>query len=284
MNTTIIIDTKSLTPKTTIGGPLTKKHDAIVISTPRVSYIKRLGLLLLASPSFRETISVIAYLSIDKHMKRVTLLIPNPDKKEDVISAVNRYIPHTYEIKEYSNNVEMNNSIPVNSISPRPVTSIPSPLPQFDEVSMKFLRTVWMTGVTENKNGSFSQKEVFGHVGLGNDGKLSIDFNSIVFGNDNGIVTTSDSLISFHSHPESMYYQKKCKYAWPSGRDYNTICKKGIQTIHFIATREGIYRVTTTDVKPPMRIKILEVEYPYEHVNIMNLKYSEYLTVDFIEN
>ena len=282
METSLLVDSSSLTPKTTIGGPLTKRHDAIIVSSPGINYLKRLGLSLLSSPAFRESATVIAYVSIDREVKRVSLLIPNPDRKTDVMSAINRYIPTDYEISEGVGRSKMNISYPTNAPSPRLLKHTPSHLPGFDMASGLFLRDGWMFGVTENKNGSFSQKEIFGCIGLGVGGELSIDFNSMGFGDVDGVSVDVLSSISFHTHPEAMYYKNKCLFAWPSGRDYNTLAE-GVKKIHFVSSREGVYRITTTGVKPTGRLTIPVVDTPLDHVNIMNDLYSEYMTLEFTE-
>lgn len=120
-----------------------------------------------------------------------------------------------------------------------------------DGETIDFLKNITIAGVTEDENGSTSQKEVFGKFDVidikienGNiTHTLKLDKASIIYGEDDNI-SAPPSLYNFHSHPFQAYLKYKTEFGVPSVSDFMAVYRlvKFYNTIvHFVASLEGLY-------------------------------------------
>jgi hypothetical protein len=120
-----------------------------------------------------------------------------------------------------------------------------------DKDTIDFLKHLTIAGVTQNKSGDRSQKEVFGSFLIlkstmkGNDivHTLGINEKSLVYGTEDQI-TAPGGLYTFHSHPFNAYLKYKTDNGYPSATDYwavYNLCRFHRAIVHFIASLEGLY-------------------------------------------
>jgi hypothetical protein len=114
---------------------------------------------------------------------------------------------------------------------------------------VEFLRKTSKMGITMNKNGKKSQKELTGELYVKEVVKdtngfvyiIDINKNSITSGEEEN-VNVSPTRYNFHSHPHEAYVRHSVDKAWPSQTDYLGYHKLGQNTIfHCVATLEGVY-------------------------------------------
>lgn len=115
--------------------------------------------------------------------------------------------------------------------------------------ALKFLRKTTKKGITVNKNGKKSQKELTGELYVKKvdqeNGqiiyKIDVDKGSVQSGEEEN-VDVSATRYNFHSHPQEAYLKYSVDKAWPSQTDYLGYLKLGNSTIfHCVATLEGLY-------------------------------------------
>jgi hypothetical protein len=115
--------------------------------------------------------------------------------------------------------------------------------------AVSFLKTASKKGITVNKDGSKSQKELTGELEIekvvrqGEKIIYIIDVNrgSIESGDEEDVNVVA-TRYNFHSHPEEAYVRHSVEKAWPSVTDYLGYLKLGKNTIfHCVATLEGVY-------------------------------------------
>lgn len=120
---------------------------------------------------------------------------------------------------------------------------------QFSSKAVSFLQKASKMGITLNKNGEKSQKELTGELSVGNVKKegnkfiyvIDVDEGSVESGEEED-VDVSASRYNFHSHPHEAYVRHRVDKAWPSLTDYLGYLQLGINTIfHCVATLEGVY-------------------------------------------
>jgi hypothetical protein len=120
---------------------------------------------------------------------------------------------------------------------------------KFTTKALEFLKKTAEIGITLNKNGQRTQKELTGILYPSNITKegnryiyhISVNENSIEHGSEEE-VNVSPTRYNFHSHPKEAYIRHSVKNAWPSVTDYLGYLKLGNNTIfHCIATLEGVY-------------------------------------------
>lgn len=124
----------------------------------------------------------------------------------------------------------------------------------FDKETMDYLKLLSHHGNTMNRDKTFTQKEVGGKFTINTTTKnfvhrLSIDKDSIIYGEEEGVVML-DGLYTFHTHPMEAYKKHSVKHAWPSCQDYfgYLSCVKLYGTIlHAIISIEGVYVITLSD-------------------------------------
>lgn len=120
---------------------------------------------------------------------------------------------------------------------------------KFSNKAIAFLKTTSKKGITINKDGTKSQKELTGELEIedviqeNNKIIYIIDVNkSSVSSGEEEEVNVSATRYNFHSHPEEAYVRHSVSKAWPSLTDYLGYLKLGKNTIfHCVATLEGIY-------------------------------------------
>ena len=120
--------------------------------------------------------------------------------------------------------------------------------------AIKYLKSLSSSGSSLNLNGTISQKEISGSLGITKVVKIDGMVVYVVDPNNDSIkngeeetVTISRSLYNFHSHPEEAYIRHSVSNGWPSGTDYLGYLETVLmfQTIfHCVATIEGVYVIT----------------------------------------
>lgn len=120
---------------------------------------------------------------------------------------------------------------------------------QLDKKAISFLRKASKIGITLNKNGKKSQKELTGELIVKEVIKknnkfiyiIDIDEGSVRSGEEEE-VDVSATRYNFHSHPQEAYIRHSVDNAWPSVTDYLGYLQLGNNTIfHIVATLEGVY-------------------------------------------
>jgi hypothetical protein len=121
--------------------------------------------------------------------------------------------------------------------------------------AINFLKSASKLGVTVNKNGTQSQKELTGELYVKNVIKdnnkiiyiIDIDKGSVESGNEEN-VDVFPTRYNFHSHPHEAYVRHSVNKAWPSLTDYLGYLKLGANTIfHCVASLEGLYVLSFTN-------------------------------------
>lgn len=116
--------------------------------------------------------------------------------------------------------------------------------------AVEFLKKTSKMGITMNKDGKKSQKELTGELYVRDVVRdpqnmfvyvIDINKNSIASGEEEN-VNVSPTRYNFHSHPHEAYVRHSVDKAWPSQTDYLGYHKLGKNTIfHCVATLEGVY-------------------------------------------
>ncbi len=120
---------------------------------------------------------------------------------------------------------------------------------QFSPQAITFLKKTSKLGITKNKDGSSSQKELSGDLTVSKIKNENNKFIYIISLNEKNVssgseeeVNVSPTRYNFHSHPEEAYVRHSVDKAWPSVTDYLGYLSLGTKTIfHCVATIEGIY-------------------------------------------
>lgn len=121
--------------------------------------------------------------------------------------------------------------------------------------AIQFLKSASKLGITINKNGTKSQKELTGELYVKNvikeDNKIiyiiDIDKDSVKSGSEEN-VDVYPTRYNFHSHPHEAYVRHSVDKAWPSMTDYLGYLKLGENTIfHCVASLEGLYILSFTN-------------------------------------
>ena len=123
---------------------------------------------------------------------------------------------------------------------------------QITKKALKFLKKASKIGITINKNGKKSQKELTGELYVGKivkkGGKIvhliELDHGSVSSGEEEE-VDVEGTRYNFHSHPKEAYVRHSVDKAWPSQTDYLGYLYLGNDTIlHCVATLEGLYALS----------------------------------------
>ena len=123
-----------------------------------------------------------------------------------------------------------------------------------DKDTIDFLKYLSIAGVTKNKKGDRSQKEVFGSFSIlessmkGNEivHTLQVNKESLLYGSDDEIKAPG-GLYTFHSHPFNAYLKYKTDNGYPSASDYwavYNLCKFYKAIVHFVSSLEGLYVIS----------------------------------------
>lgn len=121
---------------------------------------------------------------------------------------------------------------------------------RFSEETIKYLKTMPVSGTTLNKNGTLSQKEISGEFFI-NKMKNSKLYNVHINHKNlkNGEEQETEILHSsynFHLHPKEAYVDNKVLLGWPSSQDYSTFLLSTFfygTVFHVVVALEGVYIV-----------------------------------------
>lgn len=196
----------------------------------------------ISSPQFSQTVDKLVH----NGFSHPVLVTENPAKEKiDLSLSVNR----TNSASSISYNSVMNQITHVldhkNKDKDSPCTLTAKITPR----ALKFLRKTTKQGITVNKNGKKSQKELTGELYVKKvdqeNGqivyKIDVDKGSVQSGEEEN-VDVSATRYNFHSHPQEAYLKYSVDKAWPSQTDYLGYLKLGNSTIfHCVATLEGLY-------------------------------------------
>jgi hypothetical protein len=120
---------------------------------------------------------------------------------------------------------------------------------QINSKALSFLKKTSKIGITLNKNGKKSQKELTGVLFVKEVVKkggrivyiIDVDESTVQPGSEEE-VDVSPTRYNFHSHPHEAYVRHSVDKAWPSLTDYLGYIQLGKNTIfHCVATLEGLY-------------------------------------------
>jgi hypothetical protein len=125
---------------------------------------------------------------------------------------------------------------------------------QFDLKTGKQLKEIAKYGLTLNKDGTFTQKEIGGTFTLGDNSvrsvyPLSLNLDSIIYGGEES-VNIVKGLYSFHTHPKEAYDRNDVKNGWPSPQDYIGFLSCSIDygaIAHFVVGLEGVYIISMSN-------------------------------------
>lgn len=115
-----------------------------------------------------------------------------------------------------------------------------------DKECSKYLRSLTEGAKTKNKDGTFSQKEVFGIFQISKSAKgykLNVDRKRNEIGDEEEVLGVS-AIFNFHTHPREAYENNKVEYGWPSSQDFvgfMYMALSGKTVFHCVVTLEGIY-------------------------------------------
>lgn len=119
---------------------------------------------------------------------------------------------------------------------------------RFTDTTLKYFKQLSRIGVTLNKNGSITQKELSGvlNTGIASEDQvfpLELDRISITSGEEEEAMSLKGHY-SFHTHPEEAYKRHRVSLGWPSAQDYVAYLssvKIHNCILHIIVALEGLY-------------------------------------------
>lgn len=157
--------------------------------------------------------------------------------------------------------------------------------------AIRYLRDLQQIGVTMNKDGTMSQKEIAGNLvcnSVDSDlvHNLGIDYNSMIIGSEMG-VPIAPGLYNFHSHHRQAYSRAKVKYGWPSAQDYVGFLMAFLEDntiLHLVTSIEGLYLLTMSEYSIENKEKLSKDIIPFiiENYNLCGstktpVEYTRYI-------
>ena len=121
---------------------------------------------------------------------------------------------------------------------------------RFSEETVKYLKTMPISGTTLNKNGTLSQKEISGEFFINKMKnsklyKVHINHKNLKNGEEQETEILHSSY-NFHLHPKEAYVDNKVLLGWPSSQDYLTFLLSTFfygTVFHVVVALEGVYIV-----------------------------------------
>ena len=161
---------------------------------------------------------------------------------------------------------------------------------KLDEDTVKYLKNLCFDGMTKNRDGTTSQKEMAGnmyikHVDRRLNHTVEVNKKSVITGKEFDIDIV-EGLYNFHSHPKNAYKEYNVKLGWPSAQDYVGFLlaiREDNTVFHMVITLEGIYILSLSKdwscnkdrLYNDEIIKIIKTQYDISYENGNTIK--EYL-------
>ena len=122
---------------------------------------------------------------------------------------------------------------------------------KFSEETVKYLKTMPISGTTLNKNGTLSQKEISGEFFISKMKKsklfkIHINHKNLKSGEEQETEILHSSY-NFHIHPKEAYVDNKVLLGWPSSQDYLTFLLSTFSygtIFHVVVALEGVYIIS----------------------------------------